>query len=41
MAASVKEAIKNTGLHFCNLYNNVVRFNPEFCGKCPHSSLNK
>ncbi|MCX6648685.1 MAG: hypothetical protein NTV61_04770 [Candidatus Bathyarchaeota archaeon] len=41
MADSVKETIRNTGLHFCTQYNNLVRFNPKFCGKCPHSSLNK
>ncbi len=29
------------GLHFCTQYNNLVRFNPKFCGKCPHSGVKK
>ncbi len=41
MAETVKEKIRNTGLHFCKHYNNVVRFNPQLCGKCPHSGLSK
>jgi hypothetical protein len=28
-----------SGLHFCNWYNNLVKYNPEFCGQCEHSGL--
>jgi hypothetical protein len=41
LADDVREKIRNTGLHFCTQYNNLVRFNPQFCGKCPHSGLKK
>lgn len=27
------------GLHFCRHYKNLVKFNPEFCGRCPHNGL--
>ncbi|MGD2201243.1 MAG: hypothetical protein PVJ38_06415 [Candidatus Bathyarchaeota archaeon] len=27
------------GLHFCRKYNNIVRYNPEFCDGCPHNNL--
>jgi hypothetical protein len=29
----------SSGLHFCSHYKNLVRYNPEFCGKCPHNGL--
>ena len=29
----------SSGLHFCRYYENLVRFDPEFCGKCPHNGL--
>jgi hypothetical protein len=29
----------SSGLHFCRHYKNLVRYNPEFCGKCPHNGL--
>lgn len=32
---------KEGGLHYCSQYNNLVRFNPEFCGKCPYNGLKK
>ena len=41
MVNIAEEKIKNIGLHFCTQYNNIVRFNPKFCGKCPHSGLKK
>jgi regulator of replication initiation timing len=28
-----------SGLHFCNRYNNLVRYNPEFCGNCEHNGF--
>jgi hypothetical protein len=27
------------GLHYCKYYQNIVKFNPEFCGKCPYNGL--
>jgi hypothetical protein len=27
------------GLHFCRRYQNLVRYNPEFCGACPFNGL--
>lgn len=41
MADSPEDKVRNTGLHFCTQYNNLVRFNPKFCGKCPHNGLKK
>lgn len=29
----------SSGLHFCRYYENLVRFDPEFCDKCPHNGL--
>ncbi len=29
----------SSGLHFCRHYKNLVKFNPEFCGRCPHNGL--
>ncbi len=31
-----KQALKSMGLHYCRHYDNIVRFNPTFCGKCRH-----
>jgi hypothetical protein len=31
-----KRMLKSMGLHYCKYYNNIVRFNPSFCGKCRH-----
>jgi hypothetical protein len=28
-----------SGLHFCNRYNNLVRYNPDLCGKCEHNGF--
>ena len=28
-----------SGLHFCNRYNNLVKYNQEFCGKCEHNGF--
>lgn len=39
--ADANETVKNKGLHFCTQYNNLVRFNPKFCAKCPHNGLKK
>jgi hypothetical protein len=27
------------GLHFCRHYQNLVRYDPEFCGACPFNGL--
>jgi hypothetical protein len=27
------------GLHFCKRYQNLVRYDPEFCGACPFNGL--
>ncbi len=34
-----RERLASVGLHFCRRYRNVVRYNPEFCGKCPFNGL--
>ncbi len=31
-----KQMLKSIGLHYCRHYDNVVRFDPPFCGKCRH-----
>ncbi|MGD0802585.1 MAG: hypothetical protein ABSA11_00725 [Candidatus Bathyarchaeia archaeon] len=41
MVKTAEEKMRNTGLHFCTQYNNIVIFNPKFCGKCPHSGVKK
>ena len=28
-----------SGLHFCDRYNNIVKYNSELCGKCEHNGL--
>lgn len=28
-----------SGLHFCNRYNNLVKYNPEFCGNCEYNGF--
>lgn len=28
-----------SGLHFCNRYDNLVRYNPELCGNCEHNGF--
>jgi len=28
-----------SGLHFCNQYQNIVKYNPELCDKCEHNGL--
>ena len=28
-----------SGLHFCDMYNNLVKYNPELCGKCEHNGF--
>ena len=27
------------GLHHCSYYDNLVKYNPAFCGKCPHNGF--
>ena len=27
------------GLHHCRYYDNLVKYNPNFCGKCPHNGI--
>jgi hypothetical protein len=34
-----RERLKRVGLHFCSRYRNLVRFDPEFCGRCPFNGL--
>jgi len=34
-----RERLRQEGLHYCSHYRNLVRWNPEFCGKCPHNGL--
>jgi hypothetical protein len=31
---TLSEDKKETGLHFCKNYQNLVRYIPELCGKC-------
>lgn len=31
-----KQVLRSMGLHYCRHYDNIVRFNPGFCGKCRH-----
>lgn len=33
--------LAKVGLHFCRYYRNLVRYDPEFCGKCPHNGLKR
>jgi hypothetical protein len=28
-----------SGLHFCDMYNNLVKYNSELCGKCEHNGF--
>ena len=34
-----RERLNRVGLHFCIRYKNLVRFDPEFCGRCPFNGL--
>lgn len=34
-----RDRLNSVGLHFCKLYKNLVRYNPEFCGRCPFNGL--
>ena len=27
------------GLHHCSYYDNLVKYNPTLCGKCPHNGF--
>ena len=27
------------GLHHCRYYDNLVKYNPRLCGKCPHNGF--
>ncbi len=27
------------GLHHCRYYDNLVKYNPNLCGKCPHNGF--
>ena len=27
------------GLHHCRYYDNLVKYNPSLCGKCPHNGF--
>ncbi len=35
------QRLARLGLHFCRHYQNLVKYNPEFCGKCPHNGLRR
>ncbi|MCW4051555.1 MAG: hypothetical protein NWE89_17685 [Candidatus Bathyarchaeota archaeon] len=35
-AEDKKLRLKIVGLHYCTLYENVVRYNAPACHKCPH-----
>lgn len=30
---------RETGLHYCSNYNNLVKFNEDYCPKCPYNGL--
>lgn len=36
-----RSELENFGLHFCKRFKNLVKFNPEFCGKCPFNGLSR
>jgi len=36
-----REKLTCLGLHFCRRYGNLVRYNPEFCGRCPFNGLRR
>ena len=31
-----RQRLKSIGLHFCEHYRNIVRYNEKFCKKCRH-----
>lgn len=33
------EKLVRIGLHFCRRYKNLVRFDSEFCARCPFNGL--
>ncbi len=33
-----RQKLKMVGLHYCKLYENVVRYNAPACSKCEHST---
>ena len=33
------EKMSGFGLHFCGHYKNLVRYNAEFCARCPFNGL--
>ena len=33
------EKLIRVGLHFCRRYKNLVRFDSEFCARCPFNGL--
>jgi len=34
-----RDRLNRIGLHFCRRYRNLVRYNPEFCEKCPFNGM--
>ena len=36
-----KPKMPHRGLHHCRYYDNLVKYNPTFCGKCPHNGFMK
>lgn len=29
--------LRQMGLHYCSYYKNLVRWNHDFCSRCPHN----
>jgi len=38
-AEAKRKRMIRIGLHFCKLYRNLVKYNPEFCDSCPFNGL--
>jgi len=34
-----QKRLVGVGLHFCKRYKNLVRYNAEFCARCPFNGL--
>ena len=34
-----QKRVASIGLHFCSYYKNLVRYNAEFCARCPFNGL--
>lgn len=40
MGKDERTRLKSMGLHYCSYYQNIVKWNPEFCGSCPYNGRN-